>query len=113
MRFYFDLHKLDGGLNMRMTRWSVLGVPLPLAWAPRSPAREWEEGGRFHFDVLDLPLIGRVIHYRGWLVPSQSSPAAGQNGTSSSRSASKAAGCGRDWGRDPPPPPPENPPSSP
>jgi hypothetical protein len=70
MRFKFKLHESDGGINMQMSRWSVLGVPLPLAWAPRSPAREWEEDGRFLFDVpIDLPLIGRVIHYRGWLVP--------------------------------------------
>ena len=76
-----------------MTGWSVLGLPLPLALAPRSPAREWEEDGKFHFDVpIDVPLLGRVIHYRGWLVPGPSSPAVDQNGTSSSRSVSNAAG---------------------
>ena len=70
MGFRFKLQEAAGGITMRMTGWSMFGVPLPLALAPRSPAREWEEDGRFHFDVLiDLPLIGRVIHYRGWLEP--------------------------------------------
>jgi hypothetical protein len=70
MGFRFKLQEAGGGINMKMTGWSMFGVPLPLALAPRSPAREWEEDGRFHFDVpIDLPLIGRVIHYRGWLEP--------------------------------------------
>jgi hypothetical protein len=34
-------------------------------------AREWEEDGRFWFDVpIALPLIGLIVHYRGWLAPS-------------------------------------------
>jgi hypothetical protein len=81
MRFRFALEEVDGGIRMRMTGWSVLGLPLPLALAPRSPAREWEEDGRFHFDVpIELPLIGPVIHYRGWLVPGGATSAADQNG---------------------------------
>ena len=33
-------------------------------------AREYEADGRFHFDVpITLPLVGLLIHYRGWLVP--------------------------------------------
>ncbi|MGG6892910.1 DUF4166 domain-containing protein [Rhizobium sp. BR 315] len=36
--------------------------------APRSTADEWAEDDRFHFDVsIALPLIGLVVHYRGWL----------------------------------------------
>jgi len=70
MGFRFKLQEVGRGIDMKMTGWSMFGVPLPLALAPRSPAREWEEDGRFHFDVpIDLPLIGRVIHYRGWLEP--------------------------------------------
>lgn len=68
LRFEFDLPVADGGLTMAMRRWSLLGVPLPLILAPRSPASEWEEDGKFQFDVpIDLPLIGRIVHYRGWL----------------------------------------------
>jgi hypothetical protein len=69
LRFQFDLPADAQGLTMVMRRWSVLRIPLPLALAPRTVAREWAEDGRFHFDVpIALPLIGPVIHYRGWLM---------------------------------------------
>jgi hypothetical protein len=70
LRFEFDLPSDDSGLTMVMRRWSCLRVPLPMFLAPRSVAREWEDGGRFHFDVpIALPLVGRVVRYRGWLRP--------------------------------------------
>ena len=53
-----------------MTGWSIWRLPLPLFLAPRSRAREWQEDGRFCFEVpIALPLIGRIVHYRGWLAP--------------------------------------------
>jgi Domain of unknown function (DUF4166) len=53
---------------MHLRRWSFLGIPLPLALAPQGIAREWEEQGRFRFDVpIALPLVGRIVHYTGWL----------------------------------------------
>ncbi len=68
LRFRFDLPSDHLGLAMRIKGWSIFRVPLPLALAPRSHAREWEEDGRFYFDVpIALPLIGRIVHYRGWL----------------------------------------------
>lgn len=68
LRFLFDLTADDRGLMMAMKGWSAFGIPLPLALAPRSLAAEWEEDGRFHFDVpIALPLIGGLVHYRGWL----------------------------------------------
>ncbi len=71
LRFRFDLPSDERGLTMVMRGWSVLRIPLPLFLAPRTVAREWVEDGRFQFDVpIALPLIGPVIHYRGWLVPS-------------------------------------------
>lgn len=70
LRFSFDLEGDASGLQMRMRGWSLFGIPLPRALAPRSEAREFEEEGRFHFDVpISLPLIGLVVHYRGWLRP--------------------------------------------
>jgi hypothetical protein len=67
-RFSFDLPLRGNGLSMEIRRWSLLGVPMPLFLAPRSTAYEWAEGDRFHFDVsIALPLIGLVVHYRGWL----------------------------------------------
>lgn len=75
LRFGFALAEEDGGLAMTMRKWSLGPLPLPLCLAPRSPAREWEADGRFHFDVpIDLPLIGRVVHYRGWLDPAPTHP---------------------------------------
>lgn len=70
LRFVFDLSADASGLGMHIRGWTLFGLPLPLVLAPRSEAREWEEDGRFHFDVpISLPLIGLVVHYRGWLRP--------------------------------------------
>lgn len=70
LRFHFDLPGDEQGLAMVMRSWSIWRIPLPLALAPRTMAREWEEDGKFQFDVpIALPLIGPVIHYRGWLTP--------------------------------------------
>jgi hypothetical protein len=70
LRFSFDLPSDKHGLEMTMRGWAFWRLPLPLALAPRSCAREWEELGRFNFDVpIELPLIGRIVHYKGWLVP--------------------------------------------
>lgn len=69
LRFRFDWTGDGDGLKMAMLGWSAFGIPLPSALAPQSDAREWEEGS-FHFDVpVSLPLVGRVVHYRGWLEP--------------------------------------------
>lgn len=68
LRFRFDLKSVEGGLEMVMRSWSVFGIKLPIRLAPRSPAREWEENGTFHFNVpVSVPLIGKVVHYRGSL----------------------------------------------
>ena len=70
LRFHFDLPSDRQGLAMQMRRWTCLGVPLPMAFAPRSCAREWQEGERFRFDVpIALPCVGLVVHYSGWLIP--------------------------------------------
>jgi len=60
------------GLRVVVRAWRVLGVPLPLALAPLGDAEESEDPeGRFRFDVtVRLPFgLGRVVRYRGWLVP--------------------------------------------
>lgn len=70
LRFGFELRSTPDGLDMRLRRWSAFGIPLPRLLAPRTEAREWEEQGRFRFDVrLRLPLIGDIVHYSGWLRP--------------------------------------------
>lgn len=71
LRFRFELPNAGNGLRMVMRGWSCAGLPLPRVLAPKSDAREWEENGRFHFDVpIAMPFVGTIVHYRGWLDPS-------------------------------------------
>lgn len=60
----------DERLRLIVRRWSCLGVPLPSRLAPRGDTCEIVQGGRFNFNVeIDLPLIGLIVRYRGWLAP--------------------------------------------
>lgn len=58
-----------------MLRWQyegarILGLPWPKALAPHIVAQEEASGGRYRFTVsVRLPVIGLVVAYRGWLVP--------------------------------------------
>jgi Domain of unknown function (DUF4166)/Saccharopine dehydrogenase NADP binding domain len=57
-------------LCLIVRRWSLLGVPMPLALAPTGDAFEHAADGRFNFHVeIRLPLIGRIVRYRGSLAP--------------------------------------------
>ena len=68
IRFGFDLPSDETGLRMKLRRWWLGPLRLPLALAPDCEAREWVEEGKFWFDVpVALPLVGLVAHYRGWL----------------------------------------------
>ena len=63
----------DGRLRLVMRRWSLFGLPLPAAWAPRGEAHESAEDGRFRFDVeIRHRFTGLIVAYRGWLVPRRS-----------------------------------------
>lgn len=66
----FDLlvQVADGRLTLSMRGMRCLGVPLPRALWPMIEATESEEEGKFRFDVqIGLPLVGRLVRYRGWL----------------------------------------------
>ena len=77
IRFMFELPADGRGLEMRLRRWSILRVPLPLFLAPRIVAREWEEAGRFRFEVAAaLPLAGDIVRYSGWLTPAEQADSA-------------------------------------
>jgi hypothetical protein len=72
--FAFDLALPNDatGLRLEMRGWHALGIPLPRRLAPLGNAAEGVDAkGRFIFDVeIRLPLgLGRVVRYRGWLVP--------------------------------------------
>ena len=57
------------GLDMVVTGWRFGPLPLPRALRPTTQAGERIDAqGRFRFDVaLFLPLVGLLVHYRGWL----------------------------------------------
>lgn len=58
----------SGNLRYIVRRWSLLGVPLPLSWGPRSKACESTQDGKFKFDVeISHPLTGLIVHYTGTL----------------------------------------------
>jgi hypothetical protein len=60
----------EGELRLVLRRGTVLGVPLPRWALPKIEAGEREADGRFHFHVdIALPVIGRIVRYRGWLRP--------------------------------------------
>lgn len=66
-----------GRLALEMQGMRCFGLPLPRWLWPRIAASEVEQDGRFCFDVeIGLPLIGRLVRYRGWLTPADRVPAA-------------------------------------
>ncbi|HVJ61217.1 MAG TPA: laccase domain-containing protein, partial [Tahibacter sp.] len=66
--FRFALAVEYGVLTWRVRRVGALGVPLPAAWFAGVYAREFEQDGRYRFEVAAaLPLAGELVHYAGWL----------------------------------------------
>ena len=64
----FRLTPQQDGLAWSLMGWRLLGLPLP-AWS--KPSIECLESGdekQFIFDIdVTFPLVGHVVHYRGWL----------------------------------------------
>ena len=56
-------------LVYRVEGWRLGPIPLPRALGPSTRAHEEVDAeGRFVFDVdISLPLVGRLVRYRGWL----------------------------------------------
>lgn len=70
LRFLFALPSDGEELRMVFCGWSLFGVPLPRILGPRIAAREWEESGRFRFEVeVAMPLARPIVRYTGWLAP--------------------------------------------
>jgi len=61
------------GIDLHLRRGSVLGMPLPRFLWPCIVAKERvDDADRFCFDVeIGLPVIGRLVHYQGWLMPAE------------------------------------------
>jgi len=60
----------SGGLDLTVIGAHVGRLRLPEWLAPRTRARERVDAcGRFTFDVsIELPGVGRLVRYRGWLI---------------------------------------------
>lgn len=80
MGIYFDVkcEGIENCLHMTFLRaklWNV--IPLPLFVLPKVKASECDINGKYHFNVdITMPLIGRVIWYKGYLVKTISNPVA-------------------------------------
>jgi hypothetical protein len=75
--FTFGLALVVDGRELRLVarRWTVLGIPLPRKLVPAGEAFETETERRFEFDVaIELPLVGRLVRYSGWLAPAAGAP---------------------------------------
>src|SRR5262245_3300066 len=75
LTFDLALTATDAGLDLDIVAGRIGPLPLPRFLLPRSRANERvDAGGRFCFDVpVSFPGVGRVVHYRGWLVPTAAS----------------------------------------
>jgi hypothetical protein len=68
VRFRFVLRADDYAITWFVVGTRVLGLPLPAAWFRGVTAKESVEAGRYTFDVrAELPWIGLLVHYHGWL----------------------------------------------
>lgn len=66
----------EGKLRYRTQGWSLCGIPLPRVLAPGGDVYEAvDTSGRFTFHVdVTVPILGRLVHYEGWLTPKAPTP---------------------------------------
>jgi hypothetical protein len=66
--FFHRLTPSAEGLRWDLVAWRLGPMPLPRWLMPPTVCFESGEGDRFVFDIdVKFPLIGQLIHYRGWL----------------------------------------------
>jgi hypothetical protein len=64
--FWLALVLKDGKLHLVTRRWSVFGLPMPLALSPNASTYEYEEDGHFCFYVeVKHWLTGLIVRYEG------------------------------------------------
>ena len=81
LRFRLRLDATRDGLTLTPTAAWWRAVRLPLWLLPRIAATERAKGNRHLFDVaVSLPLIGRLVHYRGYLLVEMQDQSASENG---------------------------------
>lgn len=71
LQFRFVLHTWDGTIFWNVVGVRLLGIlPLPAALFRDVRCNERQVDGRYAFEVdAAMPLVGRIVHYRGWLLP--------------------------------------------
>jgi hypothetical protein len=68
LRLHFELDRDGQAIDWRLCGARVLGLPVPCACIGHVFSRSDSEGGRYTFRIdARLPLLGRLIAYRGWL----------------------------------------------
>lgn len=68
--FFHRLTPSPEGLRWDLVAWRLLFLPLPRWTLPRALCFESGDGDRFVFDIkAGFPMVGPVVHYRGWLLP--------------------------------------------
>ena len=68
MTFLLEPRARPEGLDLRLCRVTLLGIPVPRRLWPLVEASERVLEGLFTFDVaIRLPMAGLLIHYKGWL----------------------------------------------
>jgi len=71
----FQLSPLPEGLAWSLAGWRCLGIPLPRWSVPQINCVESADGERYTFDIdVTFPLVGWLMHYRGWLLPQDAKP---------------------------------------
>lgn len=71
----FRLQPGERGLEWSLIGWRLLGMPLPRVTVPTIECLEAADGDRFTFDIdVAFPLVGHVVHYRGWLLEMANCP---------------------------------------
>lgn len=72
-RFGFALRVEDARMHWRFQRWSLGPLPLPRALGPRIVSWEGQDpdGAYRFYSQADFPLLGRLIHYDGRVVPTE------------------------------------------
>lgn len=66
--FFHRLTASAQGLRWDLVAWRLGPLPLPRRLMPPTVCFESGDGDRFVFDIdVKFPLIGQLIHYRGWL----------------------------------------------
>jgi hypothetical protein len=66
--FVFELVAAPTGLKLALRGMRLLGIPLPKRLHPFVDTLEYEQDGRYRFEVESrLPLVGLLVRYAGWL----------------------------------------------